>query len=290
VSGAAGGLDAELLEQEKRIRLLRLKKEELALHADIEQQQMQHQHRHHQLPRPQSRRAPAVLNSRPGELFSAFNDLSELDREPVECQTQASSEAAYRIPSFISARKQQEAGVSQTIDRSGRVTFKVKEAAIEALSLGDWIVGNANIMMQLVKDGKLVSCSADGQVDTSRLMDYLQYMARIGDMFDLGFEKSRVLRFDDDCRLRQARGGSWEATCGDISLVATYLMAPQKAAANSSGRQGRRNAAGVCFDFNKESGCHRDNCRFAHRCPRCGLGQSEASAHREAGDVGRPTQ
>jgi hypothetical protein len=205
----------------------------------------------------------------------------ESEREQMRAAG-ATARRVYRVPEFISKRKQQETGVTQTVDRAGRVAFKVKETAVEALSMGDWVTGNAQIMLQMLRDGSLVKVSSDCRsrccLDTSELEDYLHYVSRIGELFDLGFDRARVMRLDDECRLDTSES-SWRARCADLGLVAAHLMAPQRGMATRRGETPaqRRNDRGVCFDFNRETGCHRKACRFAHRCRRCGLDHSEVT-------------
>jgi hypothetical protein len=203
------------------VHILKLRKEKARQEAEIEQSQSS-----------QTR----TQESYPGELMARLlsSGMGEAD---VALLNKRGSETVdrrvYRIPEFISRRKQRDAGVSQTIDRSGRVVMRAKEAVVDSLTLGDWIVGNANIMQQMLEDGRLVKRKEDGAVDVSELRDYLKFMARIGELFDLGFEKSRVMRFDDECRTGRSASESWEGRSADIGLVATYLMAPQKTVAGA---------------------------------------------------------
>jgi hypothetical protein len=191
----------------------------------------------------------------------------------------AASRQAYRVVDYLSSRKRRDPAFSQLTSKSGQLGLKTcKSAAVEAMSVGDWITGNANAVAQMVADGELIAIK-DGKLDTGDLMELLKHIARVGDLLDLGFEKSRVWRYDDDCRLTQAASGSWASTAADIGLAATHLMAPlRQGETGGAGRQQRRRQ-GTCYDFNKLSGCQRTACKFAHVCRRCGQPHSEAAFH-----------
>jgi hypothetical protein len=264
-------LDAELATATKQLELLKLRKQISSLEEDLSRG-----------------REPTAGNR--GRQVSTGSSVAD----DGECRAHLVADVlrsvplgeelrqAYRVVDFISARKQREAALSAA--RSGHQPARMaKPIAVESLTFGDWIAGNANAMLQMLTDGRLVRLKG-GALDTSELVDLLKHIARVGDFFDLGFERARVMRYDDECRLLQATSGSWLTTAGDIGLVATHLMAPNRLEGGS--RQARRRqAAAVCYDFNKPSGCSRTSCRFAHTCRRCGQPHPEFAHHSEEAEA-----
>ena len=121
----------------------------------------------------------------------------------------------------------------------------------------------------------------DGRVDFSELVDHLRHNVCVGDLLDLDFDRAKVMRYDDECRMLQQDGARWCAVSSDLGLVATHLMAPAKQV--SLVAQRKRASPPVCFDFNSTAGCNRNRCRFAHQCRRCFQPHSEAAAHPESG-------
>uniref|UniRef100_A0A1I8G338 Cleavage and polyadenylation specificity factor subunit 4 n=3 Tax=Macrostomum lignano TaxID=282301 RepID=A0A1I8G338_9PLAT len=253
-TGAVGGdLDKELELAEKRVRLLTLRKQETALEADA---------------RDLRRR-----NDPPGEM-SCLSERVLNEGPNLESEGTVAG-GAYRPVEHLSSRKQKDAGLATTVDKSGHVSMKSKSAAVESMSFGDWITGNANALIHMLHDSKLVRLSETGTVDVSELVEYLRINARVGELFDLGFDRPKVMRFDDECRTQKQQNQSWNQPASDLGLVAAYLMAPGKSD-QANARATRKGGQGICFDFNRAGGCSRAQCRFAHRCRRqayrsCGI-------------------
>uniref|UniRef100_A0A1I8JHK6 SAP domain-containing protein n=1 Tax=Macrostomum lignano TaxID=282301 RepID=A0A1I8JHK6_9PLAT len=227
-----GDLDRDLREAEKQLRLLTIRRDQARLEAEIRQLDRR-------ADEPQRRPANASV---PGE-YSSLEDLvlGPTVRVPDEVQQAGQQHPnAYRVPEFISARKR------LALNKSSQAS---KQAALDSLSVGDWITGNANALMQMLKDGRLLVLR-DGAIDMSELLEYLKHTAKIGDLLDLGFDRGRVLRYDDEYRAQQAEAGAWDSSVTDLGLVAAHLMAPNlQLQAGSAGRSSAKRP--VCFDFNK---------------------------------------
>lgn len=259
-----GDQDRELLEAEKQLRLLTLRRDQARLEAEIRELSDQAG-----CQRQPASTAPPCEYPRLGDLvMGPVLGMGE-DERPIG-QSQS-----YRVIDFISSRKRQE------WNKTGQAgTALSKQNKLDGLSVGDWITGNANALIQMLRDGRLVTVK-DGKADMTELLEYLKHTAKVGDLLDLGFDRTRVLRYDDEYRIQQAGAGVWDSSVTDLGLVAAHLMAPSLQA-GPPGRAAVRRTQ-VCFDFNRVTGCQRSPCRFSHSCRRCGLPHSEAAFHKDGG-------
>ena len=75
-----------------------------------------------------------------------------------------------------------------------------RKPKIQEVTLGQWVSANARIISKLIADGTLS--------DTRDLLDYLEYISRVGDLVQTHTVPSMML-FDNKFRQDQAAAGSW---------------------------------------------------------------------------------
>uniref|UniRef100_A0A1I8ID48 SAP domain-containing protein n=1 Tax=Macrostomum lignano TaxID=282301 RepID=A0A1I8ID48_9PLAT len=245
-AATGGGLEDQLRETELRIRLLDLKKREAQLEAELAEA------------RHSGTAAARERDQTPGEWHDLVGEC--ILGQAGAATSHAQAPAVYRVVDFISERKRRQG--SQSVVGAAKPE-RLRHVSPESLSFGDFISGSCNLLVQMLRDGKLLRI-VDGRIDSSELIDHLRHNARIGDLLDLGFDRTKVMRYDDECRLLQHDGTRWSAVSADLGLVATHLMAPTKMINATAPK--KRTQPPVCFDFNSLSGCNRTHCRFAHQC------------------------
>ena len=123
---------------------------------------------------------------------------------------------------------------------------------------------------------KLLTLMDKGQADYQAYINFIIGLAK-------DFDWSVVVAFDDDCRERFKSGDllSWDPT----PLVSRFwvkngarlVRTPTPNTGNNigasgggAGRTGGNNAGGNCNFFNGPRGCRKTDCRFKHKCRKCG--------------------
>jgi hypothetical protein len=156
-----------------------------------------------------------------------------------------------------------------------------KKPTIETVSVGQWVMGNARIMLRLLDDDRLVKRSGSGSVDTSELRSYLAFNVHIGELLEAEHDWRAVVSYDNDMRIQQqAHNRQWDVT--DLSLIVKHITAPRFSKKRSSSKsQKTRGGQTICGLFNCEKSCTRSVCKFAHVCRIC-EGDHPAHQHREA--------
>ncbi|PAA60543.1 hypothetical protein BOX15_Mlig026183g2 [Macrostomum lignano] len=294
---SAAGLDEDIAKAEKEIRLLQLRKEAAQLKREIGDLQ-----RECPSTRPMNRgecAKPAGPSYFPdgcddAGLDQADNGNELLDRllsqnranERMEC---SGRRKALLIRDFLDGFEQE---VVLANGSGGRITYKSRKPNPDSITAAQYLVGNCRLMMQMIKDGALVT-SRNGTADTTDLMNYLRYSIQIGELFDAGFGLAQVNRFDEDYRTRQAETGMrWGKE--SFQLVAKHLIrtgTPANHGVSKSLPQPRQqrfqkpidpkslrtpDGEEICLHFNRR-GCFRSSCKFRHVCRICFEAHPEAN-------------
>ena len=110
-----------------------------------------------------------------------------------------------------------------------------------------------------------------------------------------------VIAYDRATRMAAAEHGIGKFSLIDNSLVLQYLCYDASVNASASAGKGTEKskrsskAVGLCYRFNKSTGCERERCRYLHVCSNCGdgahglFGCKKPKAHGAGGGAGAPS-
>jgi hypothetical protein len=252
-SGGAAGTGAidELEQMRRRVELLELRERERHLKDDC--------------------RTACGQGRMPGDAHQSA-DLAELlarlhpDRN---AQSRVSHPGPLSIPDFVDRKSQTD-----------------KKQHLEAISTGQYVMANARIMQQMLKDGKLVKLSDEGELDCSEVESYLRFTVHIGELIDGEYDWRVVLNYDNDMRKQQfEQERAWDTA--DLGLIIKHMTAPKNLRRTGGRRQQQRGsstASGqpICGLFNSVKGCTRSSCSYAHVCRVC-EGSHPACQHQQGG-------
>jgi hypothetical protein len=273
----ADDLDAEIAAAEKRLRLAQLNKQLRDLEAGSQQTHLPSlQHTQQRQPHTQQQQQPGQPQQSsdplPGE-WPATDVLSFLQAPRPEIGQRSS----VHVSDFLNPQSKHDAALSSMKRILQAAASEGREPRIP--SLAQWIVGNARVLMQMLREGRLLRTDTDGHVVIDDLLGYLRFNEQIGELLCQGHNSTRVMAYDADYR-RQVAVGDNEAgeklRWGEPSffLASKHLMAP--AQSTKSERQQMKVTApttaqgqAICLNYNSSKGCARQPCRYAHACKIC---------------------
>ena len=171
------------------------------------------------------------------------------------------------IPDYVKLPKSSCRDREQSLGR-GLVLKDKNKVTLESVTEAQWAGASIRILQSNLD-----------KMDHEEIDAYLEYMVQISDYLQVCKPPS-VMLLDEEHRIRVARGGRrWDEI--DQMKAFFYLEKKEddaddkKKAPSSYGKKSNVNGEKqLCYDFNKEEGCHRSYCRFAHICSIC-----KSSAH-----------
>ena len=143
---------------------------------------------------------------------------------------------------------------------------------LKNVTVANWNSANAQILYALLREGSL---------SHENLGNYLNYTVKINDHLKL-YDWQSILLYDREYRKLQAgrhfQWGSEPLHLGRSHLIPKMLIKHAESMAakiKSNPRTGQQHPANkaICRNYNKQSGCHFRNCRFAHVCNVSGCGK-----------------
>ena len=157
-------------------------------------------------------------------------------------------------------------------------------------------------------DAFLVFASVFLNAHPARLQELLKYM-HVVRMAAARFPGRGWLEYDRQFRMRQQSHPSRSWSIIDGELWALLVTAPGSPYANSQGYRGPpftaskrpftavrsqfrppSRSSGICFGYNRASGCPRAQCPFVHKCSTCQAGGHGASACKAPADKKTPNR
>jgi hypothetical protein len=218
----------------------------------------------------------ATLFSKPAtgtaELRDVMRELLGLDDQPM---LNAKGEKCLLPINFLSCVRGTQN--SEEVIHSGKGVNLVVQSALrktsspDKLSIGQWTAANSRILSKLIVTGRL--CGPE-------VLDYLEYVRKIGDLLQLYtpgsvfqldhnhrlelHESTTKRRWQDiDCTLENAHLKRRDETGHTLSSV---LYKPNMSQSQTDRRGTGYWRRGVCWAFNSAEGCSfsRDKCRYEH--------------------------
>ena len=163
----------------------------------------------------------------------------------------------------------------------------------ETITLAQWISANSRILSKMI---------ADGNTDSNKILQYLEYCEKFGD-FAQTCEVESVMVYDNEYRKWQYdKSAEWGQ---DNTHLTLYYLRRKALPSRRDNNQMSFNTRGrtannkpprvldsqgneICFNYQSESGCQRRYCKFSHVCiiPGCGKSHPKYLHH----NLQSPTQ
>ncbi len=167
------------------------------------------------------------------------------------------------IPDYVKLPKSSCRDREQSLGR-GLVLKDKSKISLESVTEAQWTGASIRILQSNLD-----------KMDHAEIDSYLEYMVQMSDYLQVCKPPS-VMLLDEEHRIRVARGGRrWD----DIDQMKAFFYLEKKEDESDDKKKSpssfvkKSNASGgekqLCFDFNKEEGCHRSYCRYAHICSIC---------------------
>lgn len=191
------------------------------------------------------------------DILSSPHDMEEPNRPRTSGKTPLYINDFILNPSASTRASEQNLGRGLIL-RDARSKIKTEDVTME-----QWAGANARILIELLDS-----------MEREQVVDYLTYTAQIADLMQV-CKRSSVLLLDESHRTRVHQSGcKWD----DIDQMRAYVFlnkkeeepkptskrpwGPSKEYKGPTDSNGRP----ICLNYNREDGCLRSHCRFAHTC------------------------
>ena len=229
------------------------------------------------------KRKPKAKSSVESEDSSSTSPGESSSESSSECD----SEGASSVSSFASGASAGDRGRSK---HKKSVKKKSKKSSKHRSSASSLLRKSQFTHKPFIERGKPVNCFERLMVCSLRMMKdimtsgintegVLTHLIVLAEKAATGYYRiDSIIAYDRATRMAAAEKGIGKFSLIDNSLVLQYLCYDGSVNATTSSTKGgdrqRRSAksGGLCYRFNKSSGCDRDKCRYLHVCSNCGDG------------------